>query len=269
MEYFSEEEVKSELVNLLVVFDEFCKENKLRYSLFAGTLLGAIRHQGFIPWDDDIDVCMPRSDYEKLLGIENQLPRGYGFLTNKNSAFCSPFAKFCNFSIRSQEDAFKGVLEEYLWVDIFPMDGEQVDLPNWQMRQTRVTNLIRRRERMSVNPLQVHTVWWKKLARIPYKAFWSVMTNSVKLDADIDAELRRFDFEESGSVTSLAVCSKKPWCVNKEDFLKFVPVDFEGRCFPAMGCSDEFLTQFYGDYMVLPPIGQRRTHHIKAWRVPI
>lgn len=66
-EYLSMQEVKEAELRLLRIFDSYCRENKLRYSLSAGTLLGAVRHKGFIPWDDDIDVVMPVEDYRRFL----------------------------------------------------------------------------------------------------------------------------------------------------------------------------------------------------------
>ena len=70
----SEKEYKDRLFDMLVKFDEFCNKYKLDYSLCGGTLLGAIRHKGFIPWDDDIDVVMPRPDYEKFKRLVKKYP---------------------------------------------------------------------------------------------------------------------------------------------------------------------------------------------------
>ena len=84
---------QAKLLEILLFFDDFCKKNNLTYWITAGTLLGAVRHQGFIPWDDDIDVCMPRSDFEKLCRIFKE-DNVYVLQTHKTDDFyTSPYAK--------------------------------------------------------------------------------------------------------------------------------------------------------------------------------
>jgi len=94
----SSKEIKKIELDILIDFDDFCKKNKLRYYLSGGTLLGAIRHRGFIPWDDDIDVCMPRPDFERLINI---FPNNYGdkyiLKSIKRENFLYPFAKIIHY----------------------------------------------------------------------------------------------------------------------------------------------------------------------------
>ena len=124
MNYLSRDEIENELLKMLSIFHNLCMDNNLRYSLAAGTLLGAIRHHGFIPWDDDVDVMMPRADFERLKMLEYKLPNGFRFsdFGSFGSGFRLPYLKLINTSIRAQEDVWEGVIEEYLWIDIFPLD---------------------------------------------------------------------------------------------------------------------------------------------------
>ena len=88
-------DIHNKQLNILLVFDKICRENGFKYSLSSGTLLGAVRHKGFIPWDDDVDVVMPREDYEQFISVANKiLPEGYfleHFKTNKNT--CDLYAR--------------------------------------------------------------------------------------------------------------------------------------------------------------------------------
>lgn len=86
------EELHQKELELLEAFDAFCSEHGLRYSLTAGTLLGAIRHKGFIPWDDDIDVCMPRPDYDRLATLAGELPAGLRLVGPENARLFTPGA---------------------------------------------------------------------------------------------------------------------------------------------------------------------------------
>ena len=112
-------------LELLKVFDRFCREHDLHYSLYAGTLLGAVRHKAFIPWDDDLDVCMSRTEYDRFVALwsENHHP-GY-ILQNKGNtpAFSQSFTK-----LRKDHTTFLQDIEEAnayhtgIFIDIFPID---------------------------------------------------------------------------------------------------------------------------------------------------
>ncbi len=120
------DEIKSIELDILVEFDAFCKKNNLKYFLSSGTLLGAVRHNGFIPWDDDIDVCMPRKDYEKFYELtrynpvkKNLITSTYRKCLNKN---CIAFIKLINIDTRvSPGPKVIGGIDG-LWIDIVPVD---------------------------------------------------------------------------------------------------------------------------------------------------
>ena len=116
--------MQDSLLDLLTEFDKICKEHGLRYSLTAGTLLGAVRHKGFIPWDDDVDVCMPRPDYEKFLKIiqeENVLPEYLTYSKDRGKGTYYCFTKILDkrYPLRTPNH----IEVKYLYLDIFPVDG--------------------------------------------------------------------------------------------------------------------------------------------------
>lgn len=124
MEYSKEDlaRAKSILIDLLKFFDEFCEKNGLKYYACAGTCLGAIRHKGFIPWDDDIDVVMPREDYEKMLSLRNSL-KGTDYEINdiSDKGYYLPYAKFCEKKTTLVEFKDKPFLLG-MFIDVFPLD---------------------------------------------------------------------------------------------------------------------------------------------------
>ena len=121
--YLSRDQIQERLLQILLYFDSYCKEHGLRYWIAAGTLLGAVRHKGFIPWDDDVDVMMPRDDFECLMTSFSD-PEGRFFLTDwNNSPMSNPFPKLCDRQVFLDSWGYEGVCDENLWVDNFPVDG--------------------------------------------------------------------------------------------------------------------------------------------------
>ncbi len=112
-------------LDILKLFSEICEKHGLRYYLVGGTMLGAVRHEGFIPWDDDVDVGMPRPDYEKLLTIvREELPDGYDFLHYKqNEEYKRYFSRLVNRNVKIHNASNTKLIVENAWVDIFPFDG--------------------------------------------------------------------------------------------------------------------------------------------------
>jgi len=116
------EELRTIQLNILLSFHQFCADNGIRYSLAAGTLIGAVRHKGFIPWDDDIDVAMPREDYEKLLQIANtEFKHPYFFDSFETSNVPQTFAKLRNSKTTAIEN-IKSDRNQGIFIDIFPVD---------------------------------------------------------------------------------------------------------------------------------------------------
>lgn len=264
-QYLSPEEVKAELLNLLVSFDSFCNVHNLRYSLDSGTLLGAIRHKGFIPWDDDVDISMPRPDYEKLRGLRKELPQHLTLMDCRDDECPTAFPKICMNTIRAQEPSLDGRFDEMLWIDIFPMDGVGGDRTSLEKTKEACRRAVR-------------NYCWTRIKHIDdslikrmVKQLATLLIGEDKARKEIlrlsQAIIDDPGYENAEWVTSLIAPDKAAWRLPKEQYENMVGVEFEGRVFPAMSCWNEFLTMLYGDYMQLPPEDQRQSHHLKAWRV--
>jgi len=247
-------------LKILCDFAEFCEKHDIKYSIYAGTALGAVRHGGFIPWDDDIDVYMTRNEYERFLKIyrENEL-EGY-FLQGTDD----PNYEYINFSkFRKNGTKFGGKrdLKIYehngIYLDIFPLDKVPTD------KKLRKKFLFKAKLRMVYTRGYPFTKGSKllklisKILLIPSRKTQLKWRN--KLEKDIIFKYK--DLEKDYEYMSLA---------SSENFNMFFPADtvetftdilFEGKTFKITAEYDRFLTKMYGDYMKLPPEEQRVCKH--------
>lgn len=263
IDFLTDADIKREELRILCMFDAFCKEYELRYSLAFGTLLGAIRHQGFIPWDDDIDVCMPRPDYEKLIVLSPNLLVQHNLRIDNirtEKPFPIAFSKIVNPDIYVSEENLTRDLDEHLWIDVFPVDGIQLSPRCFNRLLKKHWN----RMRLLGIGLHRHPSFLREIAQGIIRFF---SPSPFQIAKRIDHDLSSFDFEAASYVSDIVGSDPgKSILLNKESFLKSVSVTFEGRSFPAMGCWREYLTGFYGDYQQLPPPEERVSHRITAWR---
>lgn len=265
-QYLSHEELQQEELRLLLAFDSLCKQQGLRYSLQAGTLLGAVRHKGFIPWDDDVDVSMPRPDYERLLSLGDAILAPLSLVTPCNSAFPLPFAKIVTTSVRAQEEIAEGVMEEYLWIDIFPMDGA-FDSDDENAKLQARLNRCMRTSAWGAYGACPRDPTAKKLIKAIAQPFCRALHAKRRMLACADAVVRNPGYERAERVCSFMGGAKCGWSLPKRGYEAMTSVELAGHEFPAMGCWKEYLTKVYGDYMQVPREADRVTHHLKAWRV--
>lgn len=253
-------------LEILIEFDRICKRNGLEYQLFSGTLLGAIRHKGFIPWDDDIDIAMTRRDYEKFLKVCNGDLNSDYFLQNYNTDpnFFRQYSKIRKNGTKYLEYAFKDIdIHHGIFIDIFPMDSV---LPNSFLENIRCKTLLilwklNRVRNRGVSPdanilKRIIASWIKASNKIIKKPVLD------KLERNI---LTLFNDKKTGYLNHLTnrttMTRFKQFLINDEDFNNIIEWEFEGYSFPIPKSYHRYLTNIYGDYMKLPPKDLQQPHH--------
>lgn len=268
MDVMTLREIQLAELDILLEFDRICKENGLRYSLAGGTLLGAIRHKGFIPWDDDIDICMPRPDYEKFYCIftEANSKPNYVLYSDRDSSADYPFLKIGDSSIKIEREGINEV--ENVWIDIFPIEGIPAD-KNAANKIYKKAKFYRRILCFSKwKSVSEYSGRHSKLVARLYSIFVKIYggRRAFKKLAQL---AEKYDYNDYGHVGNII------WGLHdagevmlKSEFEKVVYVNFEGHKFSALSCWDSYLRGLYGDdYMQLPPEEKRVCHSFKAYRV--
>lgn len=256
-------EIKEIELKILLDFDIFCKKNKLRYYLVGGTLLGAIRHKGFIPWDDDIDVCMPRPDYKKLISFNKQIS-GLELKCNALKNTMIPFCKLVNTNTKICIQYMENDYNQHIWIDIFPIDG----LPENIIETKNIykeCNFYRKLFYICDAKLGEGKTKFKKYAKYILKPLANLYGKKRCID-NIEQIASQYPYETSkyvGAITwGLYGVGER---MLKSEFEKAIEVEFEGHKFPAFSCWDSYLKGLYGDYMQLPPVEKRKTHDMVAY----
>ena len=261
MRLLTKSEIQQRELNILSVVYQFCQENNLRMFLSGGTLLGAIRHHGFIPWDDDIDICMPRPDYETFMKTFPKDGR-YHIQSDVLGNFHAPFSKMVDMD--TEIDSMYSEKEKHLWVDIFPVDG----LPSDMQQVEKIYNtchIYRKLLLIGHAKLGRGKSLFHKYGKCIIKPIVNLIGNSW-FSRKIDQVARRIPYgstEYVGAITwGLYGVGER---MLKSEFEKQVLVEFEGLQFPTFSCWDSYLKGLYHDYMQLPPVEKRQTHDMKVY----
>ena len=261
-------DIQLESLKILDDFVALCERNKMTYYISGGTYLGAVRHHGFIPWDDDVDVAMPRKDYNKFLDIaEKELPSNYKinhFTKDKNSLFYVPKIENEQFQMVSRIAKIEKKVN--LWIDVFPLDG----LPkNRILKKIHCIRLLILRGEMKTALFDI-LVDYKNTDRPWYEKEHTNLGHFLdpyKIMQKIDKVLSKYDFYDSEYVMNFMGSYKLKSILNRpEIYAEGALYEFEGRLFNGPKDYDRYLTQIYGDYMKLPPVEKRNWHQTAIYQ---
>lgn len=256
------EEIKQIELDILDYIDEVCHKYGLRYYLHAGTLLGAVRHKGFIPWDDDIDVSMPRKDFEKLKELmgESIHEERFKLLTYEHEDIKYSFIKIVDFRTVLYEKYMNDAMG--IWVDIFPIDG----MPDSYRKAKflcyklelyrRLLNVSMAKDGMGTTKgrLIIKTVIKPIVSKIPYQ-YMCKKVNSI---------FKKYDFDKTDMVGAVSGgCSYKG--IVSRDMYDVEQAEFEQKKYNIPKGWERVLSQMYGNYMELPPEDKRIRHEFRAY----
>lgn len=237
----SDKELKNIELDILKYIKFICDKEGLDYYLAYGTLLGAVRHKGFIPWDDDIDIFMPRKDYERLLNLD--LSSEYKILSCRNTLdYIYEFAKIVDTHTVLKECNVQNIKELGVYVDIFPLDG----LPkmyNWHLGILWILTKIR------ILTSYIKYPFFKKIGFLSPNVIAQI----------INKILSKYTWDESDKILSIEGGFNEIF--DKKIFDKGKQLEFEGELFNVPYLYDKYLKQCYGDYMKFPPKEKQITHH--------
>ena len=252
------EELKSLQLDILIKVHGFCIENNLRYTLAYGTLLGAIRHKGYIPWDDDIDICMPRPDYEKFLrSFNGKYDNLYVIAPELNPDYYAPYANVVDNRTLLLERYNRHRVDIGVKIDVFPLDGvsnveeykETRKLMKYYQRILSAKRHTLSKDGRFVTNIKLY------LRKLQYCGF-----NYADIQRKIIARVTKNDFNKSPLADCLAYQTREI-LVPRSIYDEYIDIEFEGHIFKAVSDYDLPLRKDYGDYMKVPPIDQQLPHH--------
>ena len=265
-------ETQQVYLELLAEFDQVCMEHGLRYDLCGGSMLGAVRHGGYIPWDNDIDLSMPRPDYERMLELKQSgilgMPAHRDLVSERDETFPRHFARYIRHDVKRVSEMAEDWDCPYIGIDIFPLDG----IPTNEKAFARQVKKIRRLRRLLLTSVEKSGTSRRGKAAAMIKNLYRPILRLIgcyRFAHKLDKVCQRVDYEtaEYVGIISGMYGLKERW--RKADMLPQKNFNFEGLQVPGFANYDIYLTNLYGDYMKLPPKDKQVPHCDEACRVEI
>jgi len=257
-------------LDILKAFIRVCDKHNLTYFLVYGTALGAIRHKGFIPWDDDIDVGMPRADYEKYIQLQSEYEGTPYFIQTFKSDPCYiyNYAKLRDSSTTFLENAFKNHrINQGVFIDVFPVDGmsreegdrEKIGKKNkfiWRQVYFSYLPALRRK---------IHKrTWFKDILLNIVAGLFYVFDIAHYRNKRVERFVRQVPFEEAKMAGIMFGFTWRINCMPADIFRETIKVPFEDIEVKVVKDYDRYLTLLYKDYMKFPPKEQQVGHHYNS-----
>ena len=258
------EQIKQVEFELLKKFRDVCKNNGFNYSLMGGTLLGAVRHGGFIPWDDDIDLIMPRPDYEKFVEYCKTHDTGFELMSVKtNDGYAYLFGKVMDKSTELVEImGNRNKVDLGVYIDIFIYDGmgntEEEAKKNFRKSSFKRELLVAYNWKSYFRSKT--RAWYYEPIRFAFFLLSRVVSHK-KLVNSIEKKYKDLDFYSCEYVGNLCSDKREQSIIKRSEIDSYTTLLFEGEEFSVFCGYKTYLTNMFGDYMQLPPEDKRVTHH--------
>lgn len=246
-------------LEILKVIDGICKKHDIKYSLYAGTLLGAVRHKGFIPWDDDLDICMSREQYNRFLEVwSSESPKGY-LLQNKDNTptFTQSFSKIRKDNTTFFQDGeIAGDYHMGIFVDIFPIDR----MPNGKFKRYA---FVWRCMKYQLFCREFVPTQNGGIAKTASEIILKTTPNNLrkKKRQRLIKKITKYNSEKRNNTVAIEIKGTFSTPLPPDLMDEYVTLEFEGNKFPCVKKWDEYLTIKFGDYMKFPPEAERTWAH--------
>lgn len=269
MAELSEQEIKRVELGILTELDRVAREHGLDYVLAYGTLIGALRHRGFIPWDDDIDVLMPREDYERLyeLACAGAFSPRYRIATYRDESSIYGFFKLVDTRTHACESFIDEKHALGLWVDIFPLERVDITSPRLNRIKKKAYRLVTLRGYAACNPRFATSRLARVVKRLIYPVTSRLKPFAIAHSTDELARSANLPAGSDDANTRYVLLVDDAMDRNTFEPGQLFPprlCEFEGRQFPIPARAEELLENYYGDWRVLPAEENRPPRHLRA-----
>lgn len=258
------DEYKGEIKNILAFFHNFCNENNIHYYIDCGSLLGTIRHKGFIPWDDDIDVCMKKEDYDKFASLISE-NRDYYILSSASSEYYyNNFPRLCSRTCRLKLSGVVKIDNLGAFIDIFPLYNVPADDVERRDFYRRIQKA--RADIMYSLPITYYSTCTIKsklhvLCNVPRRIICRYIIGTKRLKEKRDEIMATYQDKNTGLYGDLFDGLDDSLLVKPEEIESFFDMSFEDIIVKVPNGYDSILNRMFGDYMTPPPELQRISHH--------